>query len=86
MVHDLKRLEASLCNQLCEQITFHTRDDGVTMLESPFAFPDGDQYPIYVEECPNGRMILSDRGHTLLHINYTHEIDWRIIFPSGNEA
>ena len=46
MAIDFKRLEASLCNQLCEKIVFHTRDDGVTMLESPLAFPDGDQYPI----------------------------------------
>lgn len=72
---DFKRLEASLCNQLCQNIVFHRRDDGVTMLESPLAFPDGDQYPIYVEECANGKVVLSDRGHTLQHISYDHDIN-----------
>ena len=45
------------------------------MLESPFAFPDGDHFPIYLTESPAGGIVLSDRGHTLMHISYEHSVD-----------
>ena len=45
------------------------------MLESPFTFPDGDHYPIYLSETPGGAVKLSDRGHTLMHVSYEHDVD-----------
>ena len=45
------------------------------MLESPFTFPDGDHYPIHLSERPGGGVKLSDRGHTLMHVSYEHDVD-----------
>ena len=44
------------------------------MLETPFAYPDGDRYPIYVGETPTGGVKLSDGGHTFMHLSYEHEV------------
>ena len=75
MAIDALKLENLLCNRLCTQIRIHRRSDGVLMLESPFRFPDGDQYPVYISESPTGSIRLSDRGHTMMHISYEHDVD-----------
>ena len=72
---DQMLLEKALCERLCASVLIHRRDDGVLMLDTPFTFPDGDSYPIYLSETPAGRVILSDRGHTLMHISYEHDVD-----------
>ena len=38
-------------------------------------FPDGDRFPIEVTEIELGRVRLSDRGHTVMHISYDHDVD-----------
>ena len=45
------------------------------MSASPFSFPDGNHCPIYLSDTPSGSVVLSDRGHTLMHISYEHGID-----------
>ena len=45
------------------------------MLRTHFQFPDGDHYPIHLSETASGGLRLSDRGHTLMHISYEHNID-----------
>ncbi len=45
------------------------------MLDSSFSFPDGDHYPIYLSETGSGSVVLSDRGHTIMHMSYEHDID-----------
>ncbi len=72
---DRERLEKALCEKLCANVRIHRRDDGVLMLDTPFTFPDGDHYPIYLSETSTGGVILSDRGHTLMHISYEHDVD-----------
>ncbi|HQT00886.1 MAG TPA: DUF1828 domain-containing protein [Thiobacillus sp.] len=52
-----------------------TRPDGMTMLDTPFSFPDGDHYPIYLAETGTGGVRLSDGGHTLMHLSYENDID-----------
>lgn len=75
MAIDYSRLEKQLCERLCASVSIHRRDDGVHMLDSPFTFPDGDRYPIYLSESRSGGVTLSDRGHTLMHISYEHDVD-----------
>lgn len=72
---DISRLERSLCDRLCTTVRIQTRDDGVLMLDTPFTFPDGDHFPIYLSETRTGGIVLSDRGHTLMHISYEHDVD-----------
>jgi len=45
------------------------------MVRTHFEFPDGDRYPIHLSEPPYGGLRLSDRGHTLMHISYEHDVD-----------
>ena len=45
------------------------------MLDTPFTFPDGDHYPVYLSETRTGGVVLSDRGHTLMHISYEHDVE-----------
>ena len=64
-----------LCEQLCAQVTLRRRENGMIMLETPFSFPDGDQYPLYLTETRTGGVRVSDGGHTLLHLSYENDID-----------
>lgn len=75
MISDLNALQKILCERLCQEISIEQRPDGVVMLRTNFEFPDGDGYPIYLSELPSGGLRLSDRGHTLMHISYEHDID-----------
>ena len=72
---DEAALERTLCDRLCVSIRIHRRDDGVLMLDTPFTFPDGDHYAIYLSDTPSGAVLLSDRGHTLMHVSYEHDVD-----------
>ena len=75
MALDHVLLEKALCERLCAKVRVYQRDDGVLMLDTPFTFPDGDHFPIYLSETPAGGVLLSDRGHTLMHISYEHDVD-----------
>lgn len=66
---------AVLCSQLCRSVTVTRRPSGHVMLDTPFCYPDGDRYPIYVTETQTGGFRLSDGGHTLMHFSYEHDID-----------
>lgn len=67
--------EKMLCAQFCAQIKLHRRSNGMVMLETPFAYPDGDQYPIYLTETGAGGLHVSDGGHTLMHLSYENDVD-----------
>lgn len=67
--------EKMLCAQFCAQIKLHRRNNGMVLLETPFAYPDGDQYPIYLTETGTGGLRVSDGGHTLMHLSYENDVD-----------
>ena len=68
-------LQALLCERLCEDVRVEPRPDGALMLRTRFQFPDGDRFPIHLSEAPAGGIRLSDRGHTLMHLSYEHDVD-----------
>ena len=68
-------LNKLLRERLCEEVAVERRPDGALMVRTPFEFPDGDRYPIHLSEVTSGGIRLSDRGHTLMHISYEHEVD-----------
>ena len=72
---NVNELQDSLRERLCEAVRVDERPDGALMVRTPFAFPDGDRYPIHISKAPSGGLCLSDRGHTLMHISYEHDID-----------
>ena len=83
MTLDQSLLEKTLCERLCANVRIHKRDDGVLMLDTPFTFPDGDHYPIYLSETSTGGVILSDCGHTMMRISYEHDVD---VYFDGTRA
>lgn len=68
------RLTASLSASAAQSVRCSRRPDGVLMLDTPLRFPDGDRFPLYVDQDAQG-VVLSDRGHTLMHISYEHDVD-----------
>lgn len=68
-------LRELLCKRLCQDVTIDRRPDGALMLRTQFCFPDGDGFPIHLSEAPSGGLRLSDKGHTLMHISYDHDVD-----------
>ena len=68
-------LQELLRRRLGEDVVVDQRPDGDVMLRTHFRFPDGDGCPIHLSTAPSGGLRLSDRGHTLMHISYDHEID-----------
>lgn len=75
MALDRDALRKLLCERLCQEVDVEQRPDGELMLRTHFEFPDGDSYPFYLSEAPTGGLRLSDRGHTLMHISYEHDVD-----------
>lgn len=75
MLLNTEALRTLLCQRLCEDVQVQERPDGALMLRSNFQFPDGDRYPIHLCQSAAGGLRLSDRGHTLMHISYEHDID-----------
>ncbi|MFH0939937.1 MAG: DUF1828 domain-containing protein [Planctomycetota bacterium] len=72
---DLKTTQDLLCARLCAHVQIKERRQGVLLIETPFVFPDGDRYPIYIKETSTGGVRLSDGGHTFMHLSYENEID-----------
>lgn len=72
---DVDAVQKLLCERLCAEVRLARRPDDALMLRTHFEFPDGDRFPIHVSETGIGGIRLSDRGHTLMHISYDHDID-----------
>ena len=75
MTINLDALRKLLCERLCEDVRVERYPDGAPMLLTRFQFPDGDRFPIHLSEAGPGGIRLSDRGHTLMHMSYEHDID-----------
>lgn len=71
---DPTRLNKELCKALCENIILHDKGNNLWYIETPFTFPDGDTYSIYLQEI-NGGVRITDCGHTLMHLSYEMDID-----------
>ena len=42
---------------------------------APFRFPDGDHFVIYLRRLADGRLELTDAGHTFMHMSYEMDVD-----------
>lgn len=72
---DIEQIRKKLCDALCAEVTLHPKGEGMILVETPFYFPDGDPYQIYIEELPTGILRVSDMGHTMMHLSYENDID-----------
>jgi hypothetical protein len=72
---DVGELKQRLCQSLCADVSVVSRDDGSVLLDTPFYFPDGDGYSIYLERLPSGGLRLTDKGITMMRLSYEHDVD-----------
>lgn len=71
----MEDLERELCRALCAEVSLHERPGGRTLVSTPFKFPDGDSFSLYLKRLPSGGFRLSDMGATLMHLSYEHDIE-----------
>jgi len=60
---------------MCAEVRLIDRKNGRLLVTTPFLFPDGDPYLVYLQERPGGVLRLTDAGHTLMHLSYENDID-----------
>ncbi len=77
---DIERLQRKLCSDFCAEIKISRKNEHLIRVETPFHFPDGDHYQIYLKELGTGGYSITDAGHTLMHLSYENDID---IFRKG---
>ncbi|NTW84318.1 MAG: DUF1828 domain-containing protein, partial [Chlorobiaceae bacterium] len=75
MTIDVAFLQKTLCNAMCSEVCVREKTPDILAVDTPFTFPDGDQYQLYIKILPGGILRLSDMGHTLMHLSYEHDID-----------
>jgi hypothetical protein len=75
MTLDVTQLQESFCAMMCADVRVVDRGKGRLVISTPFFFPDGDPYLVYVEERPGGVLRLTDAGHTLMHLSYENDTD-----------
>jgi hypothetical protein len=60
---------------MCARVQILDRGQDHLLVKTPFYFPDGDPYLIYIQERPAGLIRLTDAGHTLMHLSYENDVD-----------
>jgi hypothetical protein len=70
-----EELARTLCKSLCSEVTLHEREVGLYFVETPFAFPDGDHFVIYIQALPGAKFRITDRAHTMLHLSYSNDVN-----------
>ena len=63
-------LQAKFCEQLCSEIQLVERENKMLMISTPFSYPDGDRYSIYLKEVDVGIVRLSDGANTMMRLSY----------------
>jgi len=72
---DVDILQKTLCDAMCGEVRVREKTPEILAVDTPFTFPDGDQYQLYIKVLPGGILRLTDMGHTLMHLSYEHDID-----------
>lgn len=60
--------------KVCEEIDLISEGLGRFLVQTPFTFDDGDHLKIVLKTDENDNWILTDEGHTIMHLSY-EEID-----------
>lgn len=72
---NVEKLQETLCSLMCAEVRIRPRNANLLVVDTPFYFPDGDPYQIFIKERPGGILRLSDMGHTLMQLSYDNDID-----------
>ena len=69
-MNNLKKLKEIVCSSLCTSSSLREIDNGYIAVSSPFSFPDGDAFSIYLKPLAGGGYRITDLGHTFMHLSY----------------
>ena len=67
-------LEKTLCRALCGEVVVKACSETLWQVNTPWVFPDGDAYSIYLSPGPMGGLRLSDQGLTWMRLSYENDI------------
>lgn len=67
-------IESAIKKKLGGGIEVEKERDGLFRVDTPFGFDDGDSYVIFLEKRNDG-FVVSDSGHTLMHMSYWTDAD-----------
>ncbi|MCS7207278.1 MAG: DUF1828 domain-containing protein [Dehalococcoidia bacterium] len=76
-----RRLEEMLCTSLCRAVRVNEVEPGLWVIDTPFAFPDGDHFVVAVQQKGEG-WVFTDHGHTLFHLA---DLEFTIDTPARQE-
>lgn len=68
-------LQKTLCHALCASVQVVERNSELWQVVTPFTFPDGDVYSVYLTQLATGGLRISDMGLTLMHLSYDNDIE-----------
>ncbi|OZI29982.1 hypothetical protein CAL29_18035 [Bordetella genomosp. 10] len=71
----LRDLQDQLCRSMCAEVSLRETKEGYIVVSTPFTFPDGDGYTIYLRRTATGGWRLSDMGNTLMRLSYEQDIE-----------
>lgn len=66
-------LQSLLCKTMCADVVVSAAVDGLWRVTTPFVFPDGDGYSLYLKQLPSGGWRVGDLGSTLMHLSYEND-------------
>ncbi len=67
-------LQSLLCKMMCADVVVDAASDDLWRVTTPFVFPDGDGYSLYLKQLPSGGWRVGDLGSTLMHLSYENDI------------
>jgi hypothetical protein len=68
-------LEQLVCKALCAEASVTPVQNDLWRVTTPFKFPDGDSYTLYLRQLASGGVRVSDAGSTLMHLSYENDVD-----------
>jgi len=71
---EIDTLQKIICTSLCAQVRVTERSDGYFFVDTPFEFPDGDHYSIYLKFLGTGGLRITDRGTTFMRLSYLNDL------------
>ena len=72
---ETQEIQNVICSSLCAEVKVSDRGDGLWFVSTPFNFPDGDAYSIYLKKLRTGGFRITDMGITLMHLSYENDIE-----------
>lgn len=71
---DIVSIEKDFKKKICDKIRITSEGKERFRIFTPFMFEDGDHLSILMKISPKGKWIISDEGHTYMHLSYDLDI------------